>query len=257
MRPCLTMGATASRVSVRGLFLDAGSVGQKLETKRGSPLIHKPGDTARSIVEERPIRTLRVSSLLRLEFLALAQDAIVFFRVWIGPQDRTTVCPVPRLRMSANTYGIANHADSTNIILGPSQLCALTVCDSSQKRPVSRLLRALGQHHQVFPLNMPFGRCMAIASSPRQRCGAVTSFFRQRAETAMHAKGIPFALRQGTIRAASRPLCRPSGALCYSAMTSHSFRCGLRSDVPDGTWEPSSRLAPQGATQRRPPPWER
>jgi hypothetical protein len=58
----------------------------------------------------RPLNLLAgVSSFLRLECLALTENALGFFRVWIGLRPVAAVRSVERLRMSADAHFIADH----------------------------------------------------------------------------------------------------------------------------------------------------
>lgn len=92
------------RDSVKGelpwTLLDAGNL--RLEARNQNRLRVSKSDACS--------KALRVSSFLRHELLALAQNAIGLLWVWIGPHGGAAVGPVRRTRVPANAHWIVNHA---------------------------------------------------------------------------------------------------------------------------------------------------
>ena len=97
-------------------------------------------------------KPLRVSSLLRLEFLTLAQNAVSLLWVWIRPQDGTAVRSVPRLRVSANAKWIASHTGLQRRVLGPRQCVHEQWITPLRKGPRLSVLKARERRHRVFRL---------------------------------------------------------------------------------------------------------
>ena len=60
---------------------------------------------------------LGMRSFLRLECFALTENALGFFRVWIGLRPVAAVCSVERLRMSADANLIADHVTLVTSVL--------------------------------------------------------------------------------------------------------------------------------------------